>query len=110
MININCGVLGHVDSGKTTLSKQLSQVGSTNSFDKNPQEYLSTKNFWQVKSITIARCAIAIYSRIIAVQLFFILETYILITYYFSPSSPTGEGLKFLNLTRSWRVFSDRTR
>jgi len=37
MRNINCGILGHVDSGKTTLSKCLSQIGSTNSFDKNPQ-------------------------------------------------------------------------
>jgi len=37
MININCGVLGHVDSGKTTLSRALSQIGSTASFDKNPQ-------------------------------------------------------------------------
>ena len=32
MININCGVLGHVDSGKTTLSRALSQIGSTASF------------------------------------------------------------------------------
>jgi len=37
MKNLNCGVLGHVDSGKTTLSRALSQVGSTASFDKNPQ-------------------------------------------------------------------------
>jgi len=37
ILNINVGVLGHVDSGKTTLSKALSQIGSTASFDKNPQ-------------------------------------------------------------------------
>ena len=39
MININCGILGHVDSGKTSLSKILSQISSTNAFDKNPQSY-----------------------------------------------------------------------
>jgi selenocysteine-specific elongation factor len=36
-ININVGVLGHVDSGKTSLSKALSRIGSTAAFDKNPQ-------------------------------------------------------------------------
>lgn len=35
--NFNVGVLGHVDSGKTSLSKALSTVESTASFDKNPQ-------------------------------------------------------------------------
>ena len=35
--NFNIGILGHVDSGKTTLAKALSQVASTASFDKNPQ-------------------------------------------------------------------------
>ncbi|KAJ8299880.1 hypothetical protein KUTeg_021399 [Tegillarca granosa] len=35
--NFNVGVLGHVDSGKTSLSKALSEVASTASFDKNPQ-------------------------------------------------------------------------
>ena len=35
--NFNVGVLGHVDSGKTSLSKQLSTIASTASFDKNPQ-------------------------------------------------------------------------
>lgn len=35
--NINIGILGHVDSGKTTLAKQLSTIASTASFDKNPQ-------------------------------------------------------------------------
>ncbi|XP_069120108.1 selenocysteine-specific elongation factor-like isoform X1 [Argopecten irradians] len=35
--NFNVGVLGHVDSGKTSLSKALSTVASTASFDKNPQ-------------------------------------------------------------------------
>ena len=35
--NINVGILGHIDSGKTSLSKALSTVASTASFDKNPQ-------------------------------------------------------------------------
>ena len=34
--NINIGILGHVDSGKTSLSKRLSTVASTACFDKNP--------------------------------------------------------------------------
>ena len=37
MININIGVLGHVDSGKTSLCKALSTVASTAGFDKSPQ-------------------------------------------------------------------------
>ena len=37
IININIGILGHVDSGKTTLSKLLSSIASTAAFDKNPQ-------------------------------------------------------------------------
>jgi len=37
VLNFNIGVLGHVDSGKTSLSRVLSTVGSTASFDKNPQ-------------------------------------------------------------------------
>ena len=37
MRNINIGILGHVDSGKTTLAKKLSTISSTASFDKNPQ-------------------------------------------------------------------------
>jgi polynucleotide 5'-kinase involved in rRNA processing len=36
MININVGVLGHVDSGKTSLCKALSTVASTAGFDKSP--------------------------------------------------------------------------
>ena len=35
--NVNVGVLGHVDSGKTSLSKALSTQGSTACFDKSPQ-------------------------------------------------------------------------
>jgi len=35
--NFNVGVLGHVDSGKTSLAKALSTVASTACFDKNPQ-------------------------------------------------------------------------
>ena len=36
-LNFNVGVLGHIDSGKTSLAKALSTVASTASFDKNPQ-------------------------------------------------------------------------
>ncbi|RKP22899.1 putative selenocysteine-specific elongation factor [Syncephalis pseudoplumigaleata] len=35
--NVSIGILGHVDSGKTTLAKQLSSIASTAAFDKNPQ-------------------------------------------------------------------------
>ncbi|XP_064649469.1 selenocysteine-specific elongation factor-like isoform X2 [Lineus longissimus] len=37
ILNFNVGVLGHVDSGKTSLVKALSTVASTAAFDKNPQ-------------------------------------------------------------------------
>lgn len=37
VLNLNVGVLGHVDSGKTSLSKRLSTIASTACFDKNPQ-------------------------------------------------------------------------
>ena len=37
VLNFNVGVLGHVDSGKTSLAKALSSVASTACFDKNPQ-------------------------------------------------------------------------
>eukprot|EP00999_Lentomonas_sp_LEN2_P001393 NODE_242_length_1818_cov_114.302188_g216_i0.p1 GENE.NODE_242_length_1818_cov_114.302188_g216_i0~~NODE_242_length_1818_cov_114.302188_g216_i0.p1 ORF type:complete len:593 (-),score=114.97 NODE_242_length_1818_cov_114.302188_g216_i0:39-1745(-) len=37
MLNFNVGILGHVDSGKTSLSKALSTQASTACFDKNPQ-------------------------------------------------------------------------
>ncbi|XP_035905961.1 selenocysteine-specific elongation factor [Anopheles stephensi] len=36
-LNLNIGLLGHVDSGKTTLAKSLSAIASTAAFDKNPQ-------------------------------------------------------------------------
>ncbi|XP_053673246.1 selenocysteine-specific elongation factor [Anopheles nili] len=36
-LNLNIGILGHVDSGKTTLAKALSGIASTAAFDKNPQ-------------------------------------------------------------------------
>lgn len=36
-LNINIGLLGHVDSGKTSLAKALSEISSTAAFDKNPQ-------------------------------------------------------------------------
>ncbi|RDD39170.1 Selenocysteine-specific elongation factor [Trichoplax sp. H2] len=37
VLNFNVGLLGHVDSGKTSLAKALSTTASTASFDKNPQ-------------------------------------------------------------------------
>ena len=37
ILNINTGILGHVDSGKTSLCKMISSISSTASFDKNPQ-------------------------------------------------------------------------
>lgn len=36
-LNVNVGVLGHVDSGKTSLVRALSTLLSTNALDKNPQ-------------------------------------------------------------------------
>ena len=37
LLNVNVGVLGHVDSGKTSLVKALSTSLSTAALDKNPQ-------------------------------------------------------------------------
>ena len=37
VVNVNVGVLGHVDSGKTSLVKALSTLLSTAALDKNPQ-------------------------------------------------------------------------
>ncbi len=37
ILNLNIGILGHIDSGKTALAKRLSSIASTASFDKNPQ-------------------------------------------------------------------------
>ena len=34
ILNFNLGVLGHVDSGKTSLARALSTVASTAAFDK----------------------------------------------------------------------------
>jgi selenocysteine-specific elongation factor len=36
-LNINIGILGHVDSGKTSLAKVISTLSSTACFDKSPQ-------------------------------------------------------------------------
>ncbi|KAL1130968.1 hypothetical protein AAG570_012209 [Ranatra chinensis] len=36
-LNLNVGLLGHVDSGKTSIAKCLSTTSSTACFDKNPQ-------------------------------------------------------------------------
>ena len=37
VLNINVGILGHVDSGKTSLVRALSKKISTAALDKNPQ-------------------------------------------------------------------------
>ena len=37
ILNVNVGILGHIDSGKTALCKRLSSIASTAAFDKNPQ-------------------------------------------------------------------------
>lgn len=37
ILNVNVGVLGHVDSGKTSLVRALSTELSTAALDKNPQ-------------------------------------------------------------------------
>lgn len=37
LFNFNIGILGHVDSGKTSLAKAISTTSSTAAFDKNPQ-------------------------------------------------------------------------
>lgn len=37
VLNLNVGILGHVDSGKTSLAEAISTVASTAAFDKNPQ-------------------------------------------------------------------------
>ena len=39
-INVSVGILGHVDSGKTSLARALSTSFSTASLDKNPQSKL----------------------------------------------------------------------
>lgn len=36
-LNFNIGIVGHVDSGKTSLAKALSSVASTAAFDKSKQ-------------------------------------------------------------------------
>ncbi|XP_074200281.1 selenocysteine-specific elongation factor isoform X2 [Camelus bactrianus] len=36
-LNVNVGVLGHIDSGKTALARALSTTASTAAFDKQPQ-------------------------------------------------------------------------
>ena len=36
-VNLNIGVLGHIDSGKTSLCRILSTVASTAALDKAPQ-------------------------------------------------------------------------
>ena len=40
-MNINVGLLGHVDSGKTALAKGMSTIASTASFDRTAREKIS---------------------------------------------------------------------
>eukprot|EP00898_Chlorokybus_atmophyticus_P005046 jgi/Chlat1/5542/Chrsp369S00410 len=40
VVNVNVGILGHVDSGKTSLARALSRVVSTAGLDKHPQSAL----------------------------------------------------------------------
>lgn len=37
LLNLNIGLLGHIDSGKTSLAKVLSTISSTAAFDCSPQ-------------------------------------------------------------------------
>ena len=43
--NVNIGIMGHIDSGKTSITKLITTIASTASLDKNPQS--------QEKGITI---------------------------------------------------------
>lgn len=36
-LNVNIGLMGHVDSGKTTLAQALAPSASTAAFDKHPE-------------------------------------------------------------------------
>ena len=49
VLNFNVGVLGHVDSGKTSLAKAISTVSSTAAFDKNPQSQVDFGVLYQNK-------------------------------------------------------------
>nr|WP_157209569.1 selenocysteine-specific translation elongation factor [Methanotorris igneus] len=37
MINVNLGIFGHIDHGKTLLAKQLTEIASTSALDKPPE-------------------------------------------------------------------------
>ncbi len=37
ILNLNVGILGHVDSGKTSLARAISTIASTAAFDKHPE-------------------------------------------------------------------------
>ena len=60
VLNINVGVLGHVDSGKTSLVAALSEVLSVAALDKHPQS--------QARGITLDIGLSAFKARCIAVH------------------------------------------
>ena len=39
MSTVNAGILGHVDAGKTTLTRLLADVSSTAAFDKHAEKH-----------------------------------------------------------------------
>ena len=53
---VTLGIMGHIDSGKTSLCKVLTQIASTASLDKNPQS--------QERGITIDLGFSALYTHI----------------------------------------------
>jgi hypothetical protein len=55
-LNINVGLVGHIDSGKTSLAKALSTHASTAAFDKNPQVSTMIHLFSDIKSHIIMFC------------------------------------------------------
>ena len=71
VLNINVGVLGHVDSGKTSLVKALSTVLSTASLDKNPQVGAPSLSF-SVSPVSIHLCGLP--QHLTPVQLWLYLE------------------------------------
>ena len=82
ILNVNIGILGHIDSGKTSLAKNISTIASTASFDKNPQSqergitldlgfsafYIKTPNFLKEKFPDNERLIISEYLQLTLVD------------------------------------------